>query len=116
MSNEEIRDAINAFESNEDDENEFIRKLRKDLPDDIVANDSDDDYDDDDDADGELKPSHDQGMTRTHKRTHTKKKTMAAKTWTRTHAQALGGCKGFHTHSLSMSVNATHTGSLPPAF
>lgn len=50
MSNEDIRDAINAFESNDDD-NEFIRKLRKDLPDEIVANDSDDDYDTDDEDD-----------------------------------------------------------------
>lgn len=44
MSNEDIRDAINAFESSDDD-NEFIRKLRKDLPNEIVSDDADDDYD-----------------------------------------------------------------------
>ena len=53
MSNEDIRDAINAFGSNDDD-NEFIRKLRKDLPNEIVDSDydsDDDDSDDDDDFD-----------------------------------------------------------------
>lgn len=57
MSNEDIRDAINAFESDDDGDNEFIRKLRKDLPDDIVGdNDYDDDDDDDDDYDdGDLR-------------------------------------------------------------
>ncbi|MEM9951559.1 MAG: RNA polymerase sigma factor RpoD [Chloroflexota bacterium] len=58
MSNKDIRDAINAYESDDDDsENEFIRKLRKDLPDELVSNTSDDDdYDDDDDDydDGDL--------------------------------------------------------------
>ncbi len=56
MSNEDIRDAINAFDSGDDD-NEFIRKLRKDLPDEMVADDSDDDYDEEDEDgfdDGDL--------------------------------------------------------------
>lgn len=56
MSNEDIRDAINAFES-DDDDNEFIRKLRKDLPNDMVADDSDDDYDSDDDDDDDYDDS-----------------------------------------------------------
>ncbi|MEO1165466.1 MAG: RNA polymerase sigma factor RpoD [Chloroflexota bacterium] len=60
MSND-IRDAINAFESDDDDD-DFIRKLRQDLPNDLVTDSDDDDYDDDDD-DGEdftnLAPSDD---------------------------------------------------------
>lgn len=53
MSNEDIRDAINAFESgNDDEDNEFIRKLRQDLPDEIAAND-DDDYEEDEDDYGD---------------------------------------------------------------
>ncbi|MGJ3238156.1 MAG: sigma-70 family RNA polymerase sigma factor [Anaerolineae bacterium] len=52
MSNKDIRDAINAYESDDDDsENEFIRKLRKDLPDELVNDDEDDDEEDFDDDD-----------------------------------------------------------------
>ncbi|MGB7341962.1 MAG: sigma-70 family RNA polymerase sigma factor [Phototrophicaceae bacterium] len=52
MSNKDIRDAINAYESDSDDsDNDFIRKLRQDLPDDLVTDDTDDDFDDDDDDD-----------------------------------------------------------------
>lgn len=53
MSNNDIRDAINAFESDNEDEDEFIRKLRKDLPDEILPDDADDDYDDEDDDFGD---------------------------------------------------------------
>ncbi len=63
MSNEDIRDAINAFDSGDDDDQEFdlLRKL-KDLPRDILSNDADDDVDDeydesddeDDDAEEDL--------------------------------------------------------------
>ncbi|GAB5490770.1 MAG: hypothetical protein Phog2KO_09850 [Phototrophicaceae bacterium] len=49
MSNEDIRDAINAFES-DDNDSEFIRNLRKDLPDELIG-DTDYDSDDDDDDD-----------------------------------------------------------------
>jgi RNA polymerase primary sigma factor len=49
MSNEDIRDAIHAFEGDDDDDDEFIRKLKQDLPSDMVADDGDDDFDDDDD-------------------------------------------------------------------
>lgn len=53
MSNDDIRDAINAFESDDDDDDDFIRKLKQDLPSDMVADDGDDDYDLDDDDDDE---------------------------------------------------------------
>jgi RNA polymerase primary sigma factor len=56
MSNEDIRDAINAFDGGDDDDQEFdlLRKL-KELPRDIMPNEPDDeDYDDEDDSDEDI--------------------------------------------------------------
>jgi RNA polymerase primary sigma factor len=59
MSSEDIRDAINAFDSGDDDDDSLLRKF-KGLSDDIIDDDDndDDDYDDDDDevVDDEFDP------------------------------------------------------------
>lgn len=58
MSNEDIRDAINAFDSGEDDDLDLLQKLKKDLPRDMIPEnagnfdeDDEEDFDEDDEED-----------------------------------------------------------------